>query len=102
MRRLLLTLFLSTLLSGCGLGEVGQPCQGGAAENDCVPEAICTLERSEEVAPPARPNNESFTCRALCDTNAACTEPGFLCLRAEGTMYNSCQPDPNAPPPSME
>ena len=102
MRRLLITLAPLALLIACGPGEIGQACQGGAADNDCVDGALCTLERSEEAAPPEEPNNESFVCRQLCDDNADCTEEGFLCQRAEGTMFSTCQPDPDATPPAME
>ena len=102
MRRLLITLAPLVLLIACGPGEVGEACQGGAAQNDCVDGALCTLERSTEVAPPDQPNNERFTCRQLCDSNSEC-EAGYLCRRAEGTMFDTCQPDPDAePPPSME
>ena len=66
MRRLLITLAPLFLLIACGPGAVGEACQGGAAENDCVEGAVCTLEPSEEAAPPDEPNNESFVCRQIC------------------------------------
>lgn len=100
MRRLLITIVPVLFLIACGPGAIGEACQGGAAENDCDEGALCTLEPSEEASPPDTPNNESFVCRQICDNNADCTEEGFTCQRANGTMQSSCQPDPNAEPPS--
>lgn len=92
MRRLLITLGALTLLIACGPKDVGSECLGGAAENDCVEGAVCTLARSETPAPPDEPNNERFYCRTTCDTVANC-ESGFECLQAAGTMHRTCQPD---------
>lgn len=93
MRRLMITLFAVLLLAACeGNGSVGDECQGGAAENDCVEGAICTVARSASVEPPAEPNaGERFYCRTICDLDVDC-EAGFECRQAAGTMYRSCQP----------
>ncbi len=101
MRRLMITLGALLLLAACdGDGNVGDECQGGAAENDCVEGTICTIARSSSATPPSDPNNERFYCRTICDVEADC-EPGFECRQAAGTMYRSCQPaesssDPDA------
>lgn len=101
MRALLITLTTLLLLVACGPGELGQDCQGGPAENDCVDGALCTAEPADEHEVPESPTTR-HVCRAICDNNADCTEEGFVCLRAEGTMLSACQPDPTAPPPAED
>ncbi|MBX3271535.1 MAG: hypothetical protein KF729_14815 [Sandaracinaceae bacterium] len=93
MRRLMLTLGAVVLLAACGPGEVGDRCEGGPAQNDCVDGAVCTPDRTVSVEPPEDPNDDLYFCRALCDLEANCPE-GFECRQAAGTMFRSCQPAP--------
>lgn len=92
MRRLIIALAALFLLA-CGPGEIGDECVGGSAMNDCVDGAFCTQMPAEDFVPPDNPNNLKYFCRAICDSNAQCEE-GFVCLRAEGSMVSTCQPDP--------
>ena len=97
MRRLLITLGAIFMLAACtSTGEVGSECQGGAAENDCVEGAVCTLARAESTMIPDEPNNERYFCRSVCDGDESCPT-GFECRRAAGTMARTCQPTDTAP-----
>jgi hypothetical protein len=80
-------------LVACGPGGIGDACSGSAVEDDCEEGAYCTRERSETagMAPDETPNNERFTCRALCSSNDDCTEEGFACRPAD-VMRSTCQP----------
>jgi len=100
MRRLLITFAALALLAACGPGELGQPCQAGALEEDCVDGTICTLERSEETEPLDDPNGETYVCRQICEVESDCEE-GMECRGVVGSMLSSCQPDDDAPPDSM-
>ena len=91
MRRLLSTFAALALLTACGPGEVGDACQGGALEGVCVDGAICAPERSTSVEPPEEPNDERYTCRAICEVEADCPE-GETCRRVVGSMLSACQP----------
>lgn len=91
MRRLLIALG-ALLLLACGPGEIGDECEGASAMNDCVDGAFCTQQPAEDLEPPDNPNNLRYFCRAVCDSEAACGD-GFNCLRAEGSMLSTCQPD---------
>lgn len=91
MRRLLIALGALFLLA-CGPGEVGDECQGGSGMNDCVDGALCTQMPAEDLEPPSTPNNLQYFCRTTCDSDLTC-EAGFNCLRAEGTMFSTCQPN---------
>ena len=98
MRRLLTISAALALLVACGPGDVGQSCQAGALEEDCVEGAICTPDRDDRTPPPEDPNDYSYTCRAICEVNADC-EAGFTCLGVEGSMRSSCQPTDEEPAP---
>ncbi|HEY8432939.1 MAG TPA: hypothetical protein VIL20_31420 [Sandaracinaceae bacterium] len=93
MRVLWITCAALTVLAGCNSGAVGSPCSGGPLdEGVCVEGAVCTPERDPNEAPPAAPNGVPAYCRALCDSESDCPEPGFVCRVVPGSMARACQP----------
>lgn len=93
MRVLWITFAALGALAGCNSGAVGSACSGGPTEEGvCVEGAVCAPDQDPSVPPPDPPNAVPSYCRATCDSEADCTEPGFECRVVVGSMARACQP----------
>ncbi len=103
MRVLWITFVALGLLAGCNSGQIGEPCTGGPAEEGhCVEGAVCARDLETTEAPPDPPNAVPSFCRAVCDTQADCTEPGFECRGVVGSMIRACQPSDDGEGPEAD
>lgn len=91
MRRYVIALALS--LAACSSGEIGSSCTFDT--DDCVEGAVCVPNESAP-EPTVDPNEDSATCRAICEIEADCMD-GFDCRRVSGSMSSACVPSGEEP-----